>query len=91
MRFLSLISLVGRTAPACAGGQELIDDYHPVYGMPGVAAAVIDRSSVKTIARVRGEDDPAVEVLPEFRMAGPRHTKIIQRAGSSRPHERRSS
>ncbi|MFD8562821.1 serine hydrolase [Streptosporangium canum] len=36
-------------------------------------------------------DDPVVKVLPEFKMADPRHTKITHRARSSRPHETRSS
>ncbi|WP_245789409.1 serine hydrolase [Streptosporangium canum] len=130
MRFLrltplSVVMLVGWTAPAYAGDQELIDDYRSVYGTPGVAAAVIDGSSVETIVRVRdgddnavtprapfriaslsksmtataimlltdrfSVDDPVVKVLPEFKMADPRHTKITHRARSSRPHETRSS
>lgn len=41
--------LVGWTAPAYTGDQELIDDYRSVHGTPGVAAAVIDGSSVETI------------------------------------------
>ncbi|MFD8532896.1 serine hydrolase [Streptosporangium canum] len=130
MRFLrliplSVVMLVGWTAPAYAGDQELIDDYRSVYGTPGVAAAVIDGASVETTVRVRDEDDnavtprasfriaslsksmtataimlltdrfsvddPVVKVLPEFKMADPRHTKITHRARSSRPHETRSS
>ncbi|MGW4425084.1 serine hydrolase domain-containing protein [Streptosporangium sp. NPDC004631] len=130
MRFLrliplSVVMLVGWTAPAYAGDQELIDDYRSVYGTPGVAAAVIDGSSVETIVRVRDEDDnavtprtpfriaslsksmtataimlltdrfsvddPVVKVLPEFKMADPRYTKITHRARSPRPHETRSS
>ncbi|GHE40372.1 hypothetical protein GCM10017673_48440 [Streptosporangium violaceochromogenes] len=61
--------LVGRTAPACAGDQELIDDYRSVYGAPGVAAAVIDGSSVETIVRGRDEDDSAVTPRTPFRIA----------------------
>ncbi|MFI9598063.1 serine hydrolase [Nonomuraea sp. NPDC052265] len=61
--------LVGWTAPAHAGDQELIDDYRSVYGTPGVAAPVIDGSSVETIVRVRGEDDNAVTPRTPFRIA----------------------
>lgn len=113
---LSVVMLVGWTAPAYAGDQELIDDYRSVYGTPGVAAAVIDGSSVETIVRGRdgddnavtprtpfriaslsksmtataimlltdrfSVDDPVVKVLPEFKMADPRYTKITVRSSS---------
>ncbi|MFI6177440.1 serine hydrolase domain-containing protein [Nonomuraea sp. NPDC051191] len=107
--------LLGWTAPAHAAGDRLVDDYRSVYGTPGVAAAVIDGSSVETIVRGRdgdGEavtsrtrfriasmsksmtaaavmllvdrgrlslDDPVVKVLPGFRMADPRFTRITVR------------
>ena len=38
-----------RTAPACAGDDELIDDHRAVYG----AAAAIDGTSVETVAHGR--------------------------------------
>ncbi|MEU0518095.1 serine hydrolase domain-containing protein [Streptosporangium sp. NPDC006007] len=66
---LSVVMLVGWTAQAYAGDQELIDDYLSVYGTPGVAAAVIDGSSVETIVRVRDEDDNAVTPRTPFRIA----------------------
>ncbi|MEU5866986.1 hypothetical protein ABZ815_37815 [Nonomuraea sp. NPDC047529] len=82
MRFLRLLPLgvvmpVGWTSPSYAGDQELIDG-----------------SSVETITLLTDRysvDDPVVQVLPEFKMADPRYTKITHRAGSSRPHETRSS
>ncbi|WP_245691062.1 serine hydrolase [Sinosporangium album] len=121
MRFLrlillSVVMLFGWTAPAYAGDQELIDDYRSVYGTPGIAAAVIDGSSVETIVRGRdgddnavaprtpfriaslgksmtataivlltgrfSGDDPVVKVLPEFKVADPRYTKITVRSSS---------
>ncbi|MGV9310518.1 serine hydrolase [Nonomuraea sp. NPDC003727] len=64
-----LAVLLGWTAPAHAGDQELIDDYRSVYGTPGVAAAVIDGSSVETIVRGRDGDDNAVTPRTPFRIA----------------------
>ncbi|MFI6803099.1 serine hydrolase domain-containing protein [Streptosporangium canum] len=111
-----LAVLLGWTAPAHAGGERLVDDYRSVYGTPGIAAAVIDGSSVETIVRGRdgddnavtprtpfhiaslsksmtataimlltdrfSVDDPVVKVLPEFKMADPRYTKITVRPSS---------
>ncbi|WP_433257993.1 serine hydrolase domain-containing protein [Streptosporangium sp. CA-135522] len=108
--------LLGWAAPAHATGERLVDDYRSVYGTPGVAAAVIDGSSVETIVRGRdgggnavtartrfriasmsksmtaaaimlltdrlSVDDPVVKVLPEFKMADPRYTKITVRSSS---------
>ncbi|WP_231509830.1 serine hydrolase domain-containing protein [Streptosporangium roseum] len=108
--------LLGWTAPAHATGERLVDDYRSAYGTPGVAAAVIDGSSVETIVRGRdgdgnavtprtpfriaslsksmtataimlltdrfSVDDPVVKVLPEFKMADPRYTKITVRSSS---------
>ncbi|GGT22354.1 serine hydrolase domain-containing protein [Nonomuraea spiralis] len=61
--------LLGRTAPAHATGGQLVDDYRSVYGTPGVAAAVIDGSSVETIVRGRDGDGDAVTARTRFRIA----------------------
>ena len=52
-----LAVLLGWTAPAHATGERLVDDYRSVYGTPGVAAAVINGSSIDTI--IRGRDGTA--------------------------------
>ncbi|MDF5753513.1 serine hydrolase domain-containing protein [Spongiactinospora sp. TRM90649] len=57
------------TAPAHATGEGLVDDYRSVYGTPGVAAAVIDGSSVETIVRGRDGDGNAVTPRTRFRIA----------------------
>ncbi|MFF0578301.1 serine hydrolase domain-containing protein [Streptosporangium saharense] len=61
--------LLGWTAPAHAAGERLVDDYRSVYGTPGVAAAVIDGSSVETIVRGRDGDGNAVTARTRFRIA----------------------
>ncbi|WP_433359230.1 hypothetical protein [Streptosporangium sp. CA-115845] len=61
--------LLGWTAPAHAVGERLVDDYRSVYGTPGVAAAVIDGSSVETIVRGRDGDGDAVTARTRFRIA----------------------
>lgn len=61
--------LLGWTAPAHATGERLVDDYRSVYGTPGVAAAVIDGSSVETIVRGRDGDGNAVTLRTPFRIA----------------------
>ncbi|WP_245789988.1 serine hydrolase domain-containing protein [Streptosporangium canum] len=61
--------LLGWTAPAHAAGGRLVDDYRSVYGTPGVAAAVIDGSSVETIVRGRDGDGNAVTARTRFRIA----------------------
>ncbi|WP_242675954.1 serine hydrolase [Streptosporangium minutum] len=111
-----LAVLLGWSAPAHATGERLVDDYRSVYGTPGVAAAVIDGSSVETTVGGRdgdgnavtprtrfrtaplsksmtataimlltdrfSPDDPVIKVLPEFKTADPRYTKITVRASS---------
>ncbi|MFD9941834.1 serine hydrolase domain-containing protein [Nonomuraea sp. NPDC059023] len=61
--------LLGWTAPAHATAERLVDDYRSVYGTPGVAAAVIDGSSVETIVRGRDGDGNAVSARTRFRIA----------------------
>ncbi|MFI6907536.1 serine hydrolase domain-containing protein [Nonomuraea sp. NPDC050394] len=61
--------LLGWTAPAHAAGGRLVDDYRSVYGTPGVAAAVVDGSSVETIVRGRDGDGDAVTARTRFRIA----------------------
>lgn len=61
--------LLGWTAPAYATGERLVDDYRSVYGTPGIAAAVIDGSSVETIVRGRDGDGNAVTAQTRFRIA----------------------
>jgi hypothetical protein len=60
-----LAVLLGWTPPAHAGGERLVDDYRT----PGVAAAVIDGSSVETIVHGRDGDDNAVTPWTPFRIA----------------------
>ncbi|GII93346.1 serine hydrolase domain-containing protein [Sinosporangium siamense] len=60
--------LLGWTAPARATGERQIDDYRTVYGTPGVAAAVINGSSVETIVRGRDGDGNAVTARTRFRI-----------------------
>ncbi|MFF4415274.1 serine hydrolase domain-containing protein [Streptosporangium sp. NPDC001559] len=80
MRFLRVISLLalvaallGWTAPATAtataDGGRLVDEYRSVFGTPGVAAAVIDGSSVETIVRGRDGDGDPVTARTRFRVA----------------------
>ncbi|MER7209129.1 serine hydrolase domain-containing protein [Streptosporangium sp. NPDC000239] len=82
MRFLRVISLLalvavllGWTAPATAtatvtaAGGRLVDEYRSVFGTPGVAAAVIDGSSVETTVRGRDGDGNAVTARTRFRVA----------------------
>ncbi|MFE0146137.1 hypothetical protein ACFWY5_03285 [Nonomuraea sp. NPDC059007] len=66
---LSVVMLVGWTAPAYAGDQELTDDHRSDYGTPGVPAAVIDGWSVETIVHGRDEDDNAVTPRTPYRIA----------------------
>ncbi|WP_237103520.1 serine hydrolase [Nonomuraea sp. MG754425] len=61
--------LLGWPAPAHAGGDRPVDEYRSVYGTPGVAAAVIDGSSVETIVRGRDGDGHAVTARTPFRIA----------------------
>ncbi|MFF4199084.1 serine hydrolase domain-containing protein [Nonomuraea sp. NPDC001831] len=61
--------LLGWTAPARAAGERLVDDYRSVFGTPGVAAAVIDGSSVQTIVRGRDGNGEAVTARTRFRIA----------------------
>jgi CubicO group peptidase (beta-lactamase class C family) len=61
--------LLGWAAPAHATGERLVDDYRSVFGTPGVAAAVIDGSSVETIVRGRDGDGSAVTARTRFRIA----------------------
>ncbi|MEU7899442.1 hypothetical protein AB0B45_42150 [Nonomuraea sp. NPDC049152] len=61
---LALAVLLGWTAPTLAGGERLVDDYRSVYGTPGVAAAVINGSSVEKIVRGRDGDGNAVTAGP---------------------------
>ncbi|MFI6291749.1 serine hydrolase domain-containing protein [Nonomuraea sp. NPDC050790] len=64
-----LAVLLGWTAPAHAAGERQVDAYRSVYGTPGVAAAVIDRSSVETIVRGHDGDGNAVTARTRFRIA----------------------
>ncbi|WP_343948845.1 serine hydrolase domain-containing protein [Nonomuraea longicatena] len=61
--------LLAWTAPAHAGGERVVDDYRSVYGTPGVAAAVIDGSSVETILAGRDGNGAAVTARTPFRIA----------------------
>jgi CubicO group peptidase (beta-lactamase class C family) len=61
--------LLGWTAPAHATGERLVDEYRSVHGTPGVAAAVIDGSSVETIVRGRDGDGNPVTARTPFRIA----------------------
>ncbi|GAA4928426.1 CubicO group peptidase (beta-lactamase class C family) [Nonomuraea thailandensis] len=66
---LLLALLPGWTAPAHAASGRLVDDYRSVYGTPGVAAAVIDGSSIETITRGRDGDGNPVTPRTRFRIA----------------------
>ncbi|MFI6389735.1 hypothetical protein [Nonomuraea sp. NPDC050540] len=82
---------IGRTAPACAGDREPIDGSSVeaiARGRDGDDHAVTPRTpsriaslseSMTAIMRLTGRisvDDQVIEVLPEFKMADPRYTKI---------------
>lgn len=61
--------LLGSATPAHATGRGLVDDYRSAYATPGVAAAVIDGSSVETTVRGRDGDGNAVTAGTPFRIA----------------------
>ncbi|MEV8630940.1 hypothetical protein AB0395_04720 [Streptosporangium sp. NPDC051023] len=85
--------LLGWTAPAHATGERLVDDYRSVYGTPGVAAAVIDGTSVETIVRGRDGDGNAVTARTRFRIAGRSHSAVASGASAApvrRPSHRHS-
>lgn len=89
--------LVGWTAPAYAGDREPIDgssvetiargrdgDDHAVTPRTPFRIASLSESMTATM-RLTGRfsvDDPVVKVLPEFKRADPRTTKITVRSSS---------
>ncbi|WFE66220.1 serine hydrolase domain-containing protein [Micromonospora sp. WMMD714] len=63
-----LAVLLGPAVPAHATGGGPVDDYRSAYAPPGVAAAVIDGSSVETTVRGRDGDGDAVTTGTLFRI-----------------------